>query len=130
MSNPAMSKNTHIFISLTDDERAAIKACCPGVNTNALTWQATWQKTRALILLDAKEKPEAICRMLNIDLTVLTEWVRAWTADGLASLSSKSDSHVVMTMIDDERAEIRKICRRRKIDALSWKRAQAITLLE
>ena len=73
MSNPAMSKNTHIFISLTDDERAAIKACCPGVNTNALTWQ----KTRALILLDAKEKPEAIFRMLDIDLTVLTEWVRA-----------------------------------------------------
>ena len=126
MSNPAMSKNIHISISLTNDERAAIKACCPGVNINALTWQ----KTRALILLDAKEKPEIICRLFDIDLTILTEWVRAWTADGLASLISKSDSHVVITMSDDERAGIEKICRRRKIDALSWKRAQAIILLD
>ena len=83
-----------------------------------------------MILLDAKEKPEIICQIFDIDLTILTEWVRAWTADGLASLISKSDSHVVITMSDDERAGIKKICRCRKIDALSWKRAQAIILLD
>ena len=121
-----MTKNVRISISLTDDERAAIKACCPGLDTDALTWQ----KTRALILLDAKEKFETICRLFDIDLTDLTEWVRAWTADGLASLSPGKDSQAAMALTDEERVKIRKFCRRRKVDALSWKRAQAITLLD
>ena len=121
-----MTKNVRISISLTDDERAAIKACCPGLDTDALTWQ----KTRALILLDAKEKFETICRLFDIDLTDLTEWVRAWTADGLASLSPGKDSQAAMALTDEERIKIRKFCRRRKVDALSWKRAQAITLLD
>ena len=83
-----------------------------------------------IILLDAKEDPETICRMFNIDLTVLTEWVRAYSADGLASLGLKDYSQASISLSDDQRAEVKTICRRRKVGALTWKRARAIGLLD
>ena len=68
--------------------------------------------------------------MFNIDLTVLTEWVRAYSADGLASLGLKDYSQVPISLSDDQRAEIKTICRRRKVGTLTWKRARAIGLLD
>ena len=54
-------------ISLSDDHRAALEAnrACHGDEVLA------WKRAQASILLDKNEDPEAICRMLNIDPTVL-----------------------------------------------------------
>ena len=68
--------------------------------------------------------------MLNIDPTVLTEWIRAYSVDGFASFGLKDYSQASISLTDDQRADIKAICRRRKVDALVWKRAQAITLLD
>ena len=43
--------------------------------------------------------------------------------NGLASLSLKDYSQASISLSDDQRVEIKSICRRRKVDALSWKRA-------
>ena len=85
--NPSLSKFTSI--SQSDDERTALEAICPRLNADALL---AWQRRRAFILLDAKEEPEAICRILDIDPTVLTEWSSAYSADGLASFGLKDYS--------------------------------------
>ena len=68
--------------------------------------------------------------MLNIDPTVLTEWIRAYSTDGFASFGLKDYSQASISLTDDQRADINAICRRRKLDAMDWKRAQAITLLD
>ena len=63
-------------ISLSDDHRAALEAnrACHGDEVLA------WKRAQAFILLDKNEDPETICRTLNIDPTVLTEWIRAYSA--------------------------------------------------
>ena len=114
-------------ISLSAEQRAETNAIClrPKVDN------VIWKRAQAIILLDAKEDPETICRMFNIDLTVLTEWVRAYSADGLASLGLKDYSQAsTISLSDDQRAETNAICRRRKVGALTWKRARAIDLLD
>ena len=80
--------------------------------------------------MDEKADPETICWTLNIDSTVLTEWIRAYSADGFASFGLKDYSQASISLTDDQRADIKAIFRRRKVDALVWKRAQAITLLD
>ena len=72
-------------ISLSDDHRAALEANRPCHGDEVLAWK----RAQAFILLDKNEDPEAICRMLNIDPTVLTEWIRAYSADGFASFWSE-----------------------------------------
>ena len=113
-------------ISLSDDHRAALEAnrACHGDEVLA------WKRAQAFILLDKNEDPETICRTLNIDPTVLTEWIRAYSADGFASFGLKDYSQASISLTDDQRADIKAICRRRKVDALVWKRAQAINLLD
>ena len=113
-------------ISLSDDHRAALEAnrTCHGDEVLA------WKRAQAFTLLDKNEDPEAICRMLNIDPTVLTEWIRAYSTDGFASFGLKDYSQASISLTDDQRADIKAICRRRKVDALVWKRAQAINLLD
>ena len=115
-----------VSISLSAEQRAETKAICrrPKVDN------PVWKRAQAINLLDAKEDPKTICRTLDIDLTVLTEWARAYSADGLASLSLKDYSQASISLSDDQRVEIKSICRRRKVDALSWKRARAIGLLD
>ena len=117
---------SQVSISLSAEQRAETNAIClrPKVDN------VIWMRAQAIILLDAKEDPETICRMFNIDLTVLTEWVRAYSADGLASLGLKDYSQASISLSDDQRAEIKTICRRRKVGALTWKRARAIGLLD
>ena len=123
-------------ISLSDDHRAALEAnrACHG--DEVLAWKRAISSmtqrasTQAFILLDKNEDPEAICRMLNIDPTVLTEWIRAYSADGFASFGLKDYSQASISLTDDQRADIKAICRRRKVDALVWKQAQAITLMD
>ena len=113
-------------ISLSDDHRAALEAnrACHGDEILA------WKRTQAFILLDEKADPETICWTLNIDPTVLTEWIRAYSADGFTSFGLKDYSQTSISLTDDQRADIKAICRRRKVDALVWKRAQAINLLD
>ena len=72
-------------ISLSDDHRAALEANRPCHGDEVLAWN----RAQVFILLDKNEDPEAICRMLNIDPTVLTEWIRAYSADGFASFGLK-----------------------------------------
>ena len=117
---------SEVSISLSAEQRAETKAICrrPKVDN------PVWKRAQAINLLDAKEDPKTICRTLDIDLTVLTEWARAYSADGLASLSLKDYSQASISLSDDQRVEIKSICRRRKVDALSWKRARAIGLLD
>ena len=117
---------SEVSISLSAEQRAETNAIClrPKVDN------VIWRRAQAIILLDAKEDPETICRMFSIDLTVLTEWVRAYSADGLASLGLKDYSQAPISLSDDQRAEIKTICRRRKVGALTWKRARAIGLLD
>ena len=83
-------------ISLSDDHRAALEAnrACHGDEVLA------WKRTQASILLDKNEDPETICRTLNIDPTVLTEWIRAYSADGFASFGLKdySQASISLTM--------------------------------
>ena len=57
-------------ISLPDADRVALEAnhACHS------DYVLAWKRTQAFLLLDAKEDPETICRMFNIDATVLTEW--------------------------------------------------------
>ena len=81
-----MKKRTSV--SLPDDDIVSLEANRPCNNDYVLAWK----RAQAFILLSAKEDPETICRMFNIDLTVLTEWVRAYSADGLASLGLKDYS--------------------------------------
>ena len=53
-------------ISLPDADRVALEAnhaCHSG-------YVLAWKRTQAFLLLDAKEDPETICRMFNIDATV------------------------------------------------------------
>ena len=113
-------------ISLSDDHRVALEAnrACHGDEVLA------WKRAQAFILLDKNEDPETICRTLNIDPTVLTEWIRAYSPDGFASFGLKDYSQASISLTDDQRADIKAICRRRKVDALVWKRAQSITLLD
>ena len=113
-------------ISLSDGHRAALEAnrACHGGEVLA------WKRAQAFILLDKNEDPETICRTLNIDPTVLTEWIRAYSADGFASFGLKDYSQASISLTDDQRADIKAICRRRKVDALVWKRAKAINLLD
>ena len=91
-----------VSISLSAEQRAETNAIClrPKVD------KVIWRRAQAIILLDAKEDPETICRMFNIDLTVLTEWVRAYSADGLASIGLKDYSQASISLSDDRRAEI------------------------
>ena len=115
-------------ISLADDERTELEAICLCHSSDVLAWK----RAQAIILLDAEEDPETICRMFNIDSAVFTEWCRAFSADGLASFSLnslKDNSKASISLTEDERAEIKKICRRRKEVNLIWKRARAIILM-
>ena len=113
-------------ISLSDDHRGALEAnrACHGDEILA------WKRTQAFILLDEKADPETICWTLNIDPTVLTEWIRAYSADGFTSFGLKDYSQTSISLTDDQRADFKATCRRRKVDALVWKRAQAINLLD
>ena len=113
-------------ISLSDDHRAALVANRPCHGDEVLAWK----RAQAFIHLDEKADPETICWTLNIDTTVLTEWIRAYSADGFASFGLKDYSQASISLTDDQRADTKAICRRRKVDALVWKRAQAITLLD
>ena len=81
-----MTKCSSILPS--DDHRAALEANRPCHDEDILTWK----RAQAFILLDEKEDPETICRMFNIDPTVLTEWIRACSADGFASFGLKDYS--------------------------------------
>ena len=59
------------------------------------------------------EDPETICRMFNIDATVLTmEWIRAYSAEGFASFGLKDYSEVSISLRAEQRAETEAICRR------------------
>ena len=113
-------------ISLSDDHRAALEANCACHDDEFLTWK----RAQAFILLNIKEDSETICRTFNIDPIVLTEWNRAYSVDGFASFGLKDGSQVSISLTDDQRAETKAICRRRKVDALIWKRARAIILLD
>ena len=99
-------------ISLSDDHRAALEANPARHGDDALAWK----RVQALILLDEKEDPETICRMFNIDPTVLTEWIRAYSADGFASFGLKDYSQTSISLTDDQRIDIKATCRRRKVD--------------
>ena len=116
---------SEVSISLGAEQRAETKAICLRRKVDNLVWK----RAQAIIFLDAKEDPQTICRTLDIDLTVLTGWVRAYFADGLASLGLKDYSQASISLSDEQRAEIKAICRRRKVDALVWRRARAIDLL-
>ena len=74
---------SQVSISLSAEQRAESNAIClrPKIGN------VIWKRAQAILLLDVKEDPDTICRMFNIDLTILTEWVRAYSADGLASLA-------------------------------------------
>ena len=113
-------------ISLSDDHRAALVANRPCHGDEVLAWK----RGQAFIHLDEKEDPETICRMFNIDPTVLTEWIRAYSVDGFASFGLKDYSQESISLTDDQRAATKAICRRRKVDSLVWKRAQAIILFD
>ena len=47
-----------------------------------------------------------------------------------SSLGLNDYSQASISLSDDQCVEIKSICRRRKVDALSWKRARAIDLLD
>ena len=117
---------SQVSISLSAEQRAESNAICLRPKIGNVIWKGA----QAIILLDVKEDPDTICQMFNIDLTVLTEWVRAYSADGLASLGLKDYCQASISLSDDQRAEIKTICRRRKVGALTWKRARAIGLLD
>ena len=113
-------------ISLPDADRVALEAnhACHS------DYVLAWKRTQAFLLLDANEDPETICRMFNIDATVLTEWIRAYSAEGFASFGLKGYSVVSISLSAEQRAETKAICRRPKVDNPVWKRAQAINLLD
>ena len=92
-------------ISLSDDHRGALEAnrACHGDEILA------WKRTQAFILLDDKGHSWT----LNIDSTVLTEWIRAYSADGITSFGLKDNSQASISLTDDQRADIKAICRRR-----------------
>ena len=113
-------------ISPSNDHRAALEANCACNCDDVLAWK----RAQAFILLDEKEDRETICRTLNIDPTELTEWIRAYSVDGFASFGLTDYSLVSISLTDDQRADTKAICRRRKVDALVWKRARAINLLD
>ena len=75
-------------ISLSDDHRAALEANRPCHGDEVLAWK----RAQAFILSDEKADPETICWTLNIDPTVLTEWIRAYSVDGFASFGLKDYS--------------------------------------
>ena len=75
-------------ISPSNDHRAALEANRPCHDDEFLTWK----RAQASILLNKKEDFGTICRMFNIDPTVLTEWIRAYSADGFASFCLKDYS--------------------------------------
>ena len=81
-------------ISLTDDQRADIKANCRRRKIDALVWK----RAQAITLLDAKKDPKTIFQVLDIGRTVLTEWCRAFLAKGLAFFGlndySKREGHL------------------------------------
>ena len=113
-------------VSLPDDDIVSLEANRPCNNDYVLTWE----RAQAFLQLGAKEDPEAICRMSNIDPTDLPEWICAYSADGFASFGLKDFSHVSISLSAEQRAETNAICLRRKIDNQIWKRAQAIILLD
>ena len=63
-------------------------------------------------------------------MTVLTEWVRAYSADGFGSFDLKDYNQVSISLTNDQRTKTKAICLRRKVDALAWKRARTIDLLD
>ena len=75
-------------ISLSDDQRAETNAICRRRKVGA----QTWKRARAIDLLDAGVLPETICQILDIGRTVLTEWRRAFSAEGCAFFRVKDYS--------------------------------------
>ena len=78
-----MSKSK--FISLTDDERAALQELCRRRTVETLVWK----RARALLLLDMGYDTRIICETLDIGPTVLTGWKFAFRGKGLAFLGLK-----------------------------------------
>ena len=113
-------------ISLSDDHRAALEANRPCHDDDILARK----RVQVFIVLEKKANPETSCWTLNIDPTVLTEWIRAYSVDGFASFDLKDYNQVPISLPGDQRAATKAICRRRKVDALIWKRARAIILLD
>ena len=75
-------------VSLPDDDLFALEANRPCNNDYVLAWK----RAQPFLLLGAIEDPEAICRMFNIDPSELTEWICAYSADGLSSFGLKDYS--------------------------------------
>ena len=71
---------SQISISPTDDQRADANAICHHRKVDALVWK----RAPAINLLDAGVDPDTTCQILDIGRTVLTEWRRAFSAEGCA----------------------------------------------
>lgn len=75
-------------VTLTDEQRGALQAICRQRKVDALVWK----RARAFLLLEAVEDAQIVCRILDIDPTVLTEWRFAFAAAGLSFLGLKDCS--------------------------------------
>ena len=73
---------------MSDDQRAETKTICRRRKVESLTWK----RARAIDLLDAEVDPKTICQLLDIGWTVLTEWRRAFSAEGSAFFGLKDYS--------------------------------------
>ena len=73
---------------------------------------------QAFIFFGRKKNSETICRMFNIDPTVLSKWIRAYTDDGSTSLGLEDHSKLFNSLTDDQPVVAKAICHRQKVDAL------------
>ena len=68
--------------------------------------------------------------MVDYLSSYLTEWKRAYSADRFVSFGLNDFSQVSISLTDDQRTKPKATRRRRKVGALTWKRARAIDLLD
>ena len=87
-SSLGLNDYSQASISLSDDQCVEIKSICRRRKVDALSWK----RARAIDLLDAGVDPETICQILDIGRTVLTEWRRAFSAEGVAFFGLKDYS--------------------------------------
>ena len=82
-----MTKQPNL-ITLTEEQRVALQVICRRRKVDALVWK----RARAFLLLDAGYDAKAICDILDIGPTVLTEWKFAFAGMGLSFFGLKDYS--------------------------------------
>ena len=75
-------------VTLSEEQRSSLQTICRRRKVDALVWK----RARAFLLLDAGEEAAIVCRILDIGLTVLTEWRFAFSSMGLVFFGLKDYS--------------------------------------